>query len=374
MKFFQVGAIAMFASSMFVSATPTPVANENKLVAREDINEVFDILHQLNDEKQKRELNEDGEQNGLSKREDSLLSELINALANSGIASDVWSKLNNDTDLKTEIKSTVEATVKGAIVHGPALIKAVINSGLIGDLFHDISNDSDLQDVFAKVAKELFNDAVELVEGKFNISSSSNSSSSLSVSSTGSDSSANSITMISLGSGSSPTASSNTDLSLPSDGSGSGVTYSSIDLSGLDKRENYEVLEKDDLANTIVSIVQEIANSGLVKNLVQKVASNPQQFINFLSSALREGTVILSDLYKWAKQSGILQEGLDWLAKNTSGIVGTLAGFVAKLFGGSSAASSGSAASTVATQAAATTTAQTLATTATATTLTTVGL
>lgn len=365
----------MFASSMFVSATPTPVANEHKLVAREDINEVFDILNQLKDEKQKRELNEDGEENGLSKREDNLLSQLISALANSGIASDVWSKLNNDTELKTQIKSTVEATVKGAIVHGPALIKAVLDSGLIGELFHDISNDSELQDVFAKIAKELFNDAVELVEGQFNVSSSgsssSGSSSPLSIRPTGSGSSPNSITKISLGGGSSPTASSNTDLSLPS--GGSGVTYSSIDLSGLNKRENYEMLEKDDLANVVISIVQEIANSGIVQNLVQKVVSNPQQVVNFLSVALREGTVILLDLYNWAKQSGILQEGLNWLAKNAGGIVGTLAGFVAKLFGGGSPAPSGGAAPTTAAQAA-NTVAQTLATTATATTLTTVAL
>lgn len=285
--------------------------------------------------------------------------------------------MNNDTELKTQIKSTVEATVKGAIVHGPALIKAVIDSGLIGDLFHDISNDSELQDVFAKIAKELFNDAVELVEGQFNISSSgsssSGSSSPLSIRPTGSGSSHNSITKISLGGGSSPTASSNTDLSLPSGGSGSGVTYSSIDLSGLDKRENYEMLEKDDLANVVISIVQEIANSGIVQSLVQKVVSNPQQVVNFLSAALREGTVILLDLYNWAKQSGILQEGLNWLAKNAGGIVGTLAGFVAKLFGDGSSAASGSAAPTAAAQATATT-AQTLATTATATTLTTVAL
>ena len=93
-----------------------------------------------------------------------MVTELVAALASSGVIADVWDTLTQDETLKSEILNIVKTTVKAALVQGPALLKAIWDSGLISKLFHDILNDSDLRSVLLKVAKSLFSNALNLLK------------------------------------------------------------------------------------------------------------------------------------------------------------------------------------------------------------------
>lgn len=154
MKFSTPTLLAILATSAVVSAAPTTVTGQTasestQLVRKSDITDALSIIEELGSLKQKRDVIEDeAELTQLSKRADSLLSELITALTNSGIIGDVWDALTKDSELKTELGSLVKSAVKTAVTQGPALIKAVYNSGFsqTGDVsllgqFNQCSND-----------------------------------------------------------------------------------------------------------------------------------------------------------------------------------------------------------------------------------------
>ena len=70
--------------------------------------------------------------------------------------------------------------------------------------------------------------------------------------------------------------------------------------------EAAEYLSERDLASILSWIVQTIKDTGIVQSLVNQVINNPDTVISFLTSALKNGLVIVEDLYDWAKQSGFV--------------------------------------------------------------------
>ena len=164
MKLSQTTLFAILASSAFVSAAPAAVVAENSLVTRGDANEILEILSSLKQVNEKRDLVSESESFELSKRADGLVTELVAALASSGVIADVWDTLTQDETLKSEILNIVKTTVKAALVQGPALLKAISDSGLISKLFHDTLMPVTYVLFYLKVAKSLFSNALNLLK------------------------------------------------------------------------------------------------------------------------------------------------------------------------------------------------------------------
>lgn len=313
MKLSQTTLFAILASSAFVSAAPAAVVAENSLVTRGDANEILEILSSLKQVNEKRDLVSESESFELSKRADGLVTELVAALASSGVIADVWDTLTQDETLKSEILNIVKTTVKAALVQGPALLKAIWDSGLISKLFHDILNDSDLRSVLLKVAKSLFSNALNLLKAYKSGSS-----------------------------GSSTTATTAVAVALSTDNSaatGSSSSGSDVDISGIPSPSEYnsgakrdfidgEFLDKRDVASIVVTVAKQIKDSGLVSSLIQKVMADPEKSITFMTSLLKKGFVLAEDLIGWAKSSGLLNEALEYLEKNGGQYSGALASFL----------------------------------------------
>lgn len=283
MKFSQTTLLALLATASFVQAAPTAVnaGDSTQLVRRADVNQALSILADLKATKQKRSLVEDPEEAlALAKREDSLIAQLISALANSGIVSEVWNTLSNDADLKSEIASLVKSAISGLAVHGPALIKAIWNSGLLKNIFNTLINDDDLKSVLLSVAKSLFSTGLNLIKNAVG------------------------------GSSSSSTAATKRDV---------------VEV------EDIDYLDKRDIADVVSTIVSAIKDSGIVSSLVNKVLADPEASISFLTSVLKKGVVLIEDVYDWAKDSGLLVKGLNYIAENGGKYAGTLASFLSDL-------------------------------------------
>ena len=296
MKLSNAALFAVLASATFASAAPTEQMDygSSVIVTRQDANEVLDILAEIKSLKAKREFAEGDYAIELDKRADSLITTLINALANSGIISDIWNALTKDTALRSTLSSLIKSALQTAVVQGPALIESLWNSGLIQKLFNKLLNDTALRSSLLNIAKALFSSAANIVTSY----------------------------------GSSSTAAATTTAAAAT------------------KREDIlpeDILDKRDLASLITTIVTEIKNTGIVQALVKKVLADPDKSIAFLTSALKQGVVIFDDVYSWAKSSGLLASSLNWLKNNTGtvgNIVKALGSFLAlALTGGTVAAS-----------------------------------
>ncbi|KAI5950972.1 hypothetical protein KGF54_004046 [Candida jiufengensis] len=283
MKFTQATLIAVLASSTFVSAAPA-IVSEQTMVKREDINDVLAILKELKAHQAKREFLEGDELIEHDKRADSVLGELITALANSGIINDVWTALTTNPAITTTLQNIIQAAIQTAVVQGPALIEAVWNSGLLGTIFNKFLNDTDLRNAFLDVAKSIFGTAVNLIT------------------------------------------------SWLSGGSSSGTTTTAAAAATAKSRreiiDGSEYLDKRDLASIIGWIVQEISDSGIVQSLVNKVIADPAASINFLTSAFQTGLVVAEDVYSWAKSSGLWDSALSYIQANAGTWAGAIASFL----------------------------------------------
>ncbi|CAK7896968.1 hypothetical protein CAAN1_03S06084 [[Candida] anglica] len=281
MKLSNATLLAVLATASFVSAAPTEHAFESTaLVTRQDATDLLDILSELKTVNAKRDLAEGDDHTELSKRADSLIGQLITALANSGIIGEIWTTMTTDPAIKSELGALIKGAVQQAIVSGPALIKAFWNSGLIGNVFKTLLNDADLKSVLLGIAKSLFSTASNI--------------------------------LLSYGKGGSTTAA-----AAPAPAA-TPAAY---------KRE--DVLDKRDLASLITTIVTEIKNSGIVSSLINKVLADPQKSISLLTTALSKGVVLFQDVYGWAKQSGVLDSALNYLKNNGGSIVKALGSFLA---------------------------------------------
>ncbi|CCG20581.1 Op4 protein [Candida orthopsilosis Co 90-125] len=285
MKFSQTTLLAVLASSAFVSAAPAIVA-EQSMVKREDVNDVLAILKEIKEHNAKREYLEGDALIEHDKRADSALGNLISALSNSGIISQVWNTLTTNDAIKTSLSNIVQSAIQTAVVQGPALISAIWNSGLLGDIFNDFLNDTDLRSAFLDVAKSIFGTAVNLITSWLSGSSSSS-----------------------------------TTTAAASTSTGTAAKRELLDL-------NAEYIDKRDLSSIIQFIVQEISDSGIVSSLVNKALADPQASISFLTSAFQNGLVIVQDVYDWAKQSGLWDSALSYISANAGTWASAIASFL----------------------------------------------
>ena len=290
MKFSQSTLFAILAISAFVSAAPvgTSTGSELTFVKRSDTTEILEILSELQHLTQKRELiDSDEELEILNKRADSAIGNLISAFASSGIIGEVWSTLTTDPAIKAQLGGLIKGALQTALVQGPALIKAIWNSGLITKLFNSLLNDTELRSAFLGVAKSLFSTALNL-----------------------------------LGAAKKPAT---TPAATPAAAAPAAAT-------GAYKREvitgDDEFLDKRDLASIIGFVVTEIKNSGIVSGLINKVLADPQKSIAFLTSALKNGVVIFEDVYGYAKSSGLLASGLNYLKAHGGQYASAIASFL----------------------------------------------
>lgn len=271
---------AILATSAVVGAAPTEIQSAGDsstfLVKKSDVTDVLSIIQELGLLNQKREFIEDeNELAELSKRADSVLGELLSALASSGIIGDVWNILTTDTALRTEIVALVKSSIQGLITAAPSLITAVWNSGLLQKIFSDIWNDAALKTALFDVAKAIFSSGLNLLK-----------------------------TFLANRSGSSTT-----------------TTAAATTTTAAAKREivNFnpeEYYDKRDLLTVAEQVVTAIKNTGIVQSLIQKALADPSASISFLSSVFSKGLVLAEDVYSWSKSSGLLLKALAWIAAN----------------------------------------------------------
>ena len=300
MKFSNTALLALIATASVVSAAPTEIPNfeSSALVTRQDANEVLDILSELKNLNAKRTILEGEELVQLQARADSLIGQLITALANSGILGDIWNTLTTDEGVKTQVSALIQSAIQTAIVQGPALIKAIWNSGLISNIFNSLLNDKDLQSALFAIAKSLFSSAANL--------------------------------LLNFGSGSSAPAATPA-AAAPAAAAPAATPAAAAPAAAPPayKREDMELLDKKDLSSLISTIVTEILNSGILTSLVNTVLADPQKSISLLTSALLQGLVLFEDVYGWAKSSGVLDQALSYLSTNGGSIVSALGKFLA---------------------------------------------
>lgn len=290
MKFATPTLLAILASSAFVSAAPSPVAASEStfLVKKSDVSNALSIIEELGQLNQKRALIEDeNELFELSKRTDSLLSELISALTSSGLIKKVWTFLTTDSTLRTELVSLIKKAVSYAITDGPTIIKAVYNSGYIQELFSYIYNNASLRSSIFTIAKSIFGSGLNLLK-----------------------------TYLANKSGTTTTAASTTTAAAKREV----VDYNPEEY--YDKRSALTIAE---------SIYTAIKNTGLVQSLVTKVLADPTAAVTFLETALKEGLIYGKELYSWAESSGVLASGITWIKANGLTYAKEVALFVGKL-------------------------------------------
>lgn len=290
MKFTTTTTLAVLAAAACVSAAPSPVEQTTQLVKKLDVSDALALIEELGQLNQKRELIDDAnELHELSKRADSLLAQLIQALSNSGLISVIWNDLTKDLALKTQLTDLIKLAIKGAITAAPSLITAIWQSGLLQDVFKTIFNDAQLRLVLFQVAKALFSSGLNLLKAF--------------LSSRG--------------------------------GAASGTTPAGATPSAAAKREVVEFdaelyYDKRDLISVATTVVNAIKSTGLVQALVKKVLADPQASINFLVSAFKNGLVVAKDIYTWAKNNGLLAKGLAFIQLNGPTFASEVSSFLGK--------------------------------------------
>lgn len=285
--------------------------SENTLMKRSEASELIALLDELKAlGTQKRDAFEDdvSYEIYMEKRE-SAIGNFITALLNSGIIGDVFHTLTTDQALKSEIYSLIKVAIQGALVHGPSLIKAIWNAGLIQEIFNKFINDAELRSAFLGVIKSVISTAINLLTG---------------------------------GSKSTPTTSAPAASGAYKREIEAFATPAPVkrEVDEVFKREildgEDEYLDKRDLVSIISYVVTTIKDSGIVQSLFKKVIENPTQTVNFLTSALKTGLVVVEDIYGWAKSSGVLDSALNFLKANGSSYISAIFSFVGKLLGSGS--------------------------------------
>lgn len=286
MKYSTPTLLAILASASFVSAAPTQVDNSqftSALVKKEDVGEALLILDEIASLNHKRSLSDDeNEIFELSKRADNLLGDLISALSNSGIIGTVWDTLTKDENLKSTLSDVVKAAVKGAVSYGPAIIKAVWQSGLLQNIFSEVWNNQELRSALFNAAKAIFSSGLNLLKAF-------------------------------LANRNSGDNSKREAEALPEE-----VHNFNPDM----------YYDKRDLVSVAQTIVTAIKNTGIVQNLVKKALADPQATVSFLTSALKNGVVVVKDIYNWSKDNGLLQAGIDFISKNGPTFAKDIANFL----------------------------------------------
>jgi len=311
MKLQNTALLAILASASMASAAPTTANNGEtgtRIVKRQDVNEVMEILDELKSLKVKRdEVPDDAALMELDKRADNVIGNLITALSNSGLIGEVINDLTSNPQLKDSILAIVKSALQAAVVQGPTLIKAIWNSGLIQDVFNKILNDGDLRSALLAAGKSLFLTALNLLSSFFGNKSGDNTAAKRELDLTKAIASMEKRSALAAPMEVTEKRSANVD--------------------------EADLISERDLIDIVGNIVSSIYDSGIVQNLISKIMEDPQASIDFLTSALKQGAVIVEDIYGWAKDSGILASGIGWLENSDNGIVSALGEFLAGAIG-----------------------------------------
>lgn len=279
--------LAIIASASFASAAPTQIeaSQSTQLVKKEDVASALSILDEIASLNQKRSLVDDeNELAELSKRADSLLGQLLSALANSGIIGDVWNIITKDQALKQVLANLIKSAVQGAIAQAPALISAIWNSGLLQTIFNDIWNNAELKSALFSAAKAIFSSGLNLLKAF-----------------------------------------------LASRSQNSGASKRDAEPVPQVEEFNYNpdmYYDKRDLVSVAQTVVTAIKNTGIVQNLVKKALADPQASISFLTSALKNGVVLATDIYNWSKDNGVLAAGINFIKNNGPKFAKAIADFL----------------------------------------------
>lgn len=281
--------MAILVTSVVANAVPDiqPSGFETaSLVKKSDVENALSIIEELGRLNQKRELVEDEtEMHELSKRADSLLSELLGALSSSGIIGDVWNALTSDTALRSEVISLVKSGLQTAITKGPALIEAVWKSGLLQSFLSKVWNDTSLRSALFSSAKVIFGSGLNLLKAF---------------------------------------------LAQKSSSTTAAATTAAATATAAAKRELIagEFYDKRDLASVAETVYKAIKSTGIVQNLVKKALSDPSASILLLTSVFKKGLVVSEDIYSWAKSSGILKSALSWIGAHGATYAKDIASFL----------------------------------------------
>lgn len=306
MKFSTTTALAILASSVAVQAAPIDAAQaahaqfasstDLTFVKKSDAAQIKSLIAEISHINKKREFTDDPvELAELQRRADSAIGNLLSAFLNSGIISDVFNTLTTDSGIRSSLGSILSTVGSALVENAKPLLSAVWNSGIIGKVFNDIINDKDLINAFLAAIPDVLL-AVTSLLGFFTGGSSSS--------------------------------------AAPSSGASKREI---VDMSNLSEDE---YLSKRDLSSIIAWVVQEIKDSGIVQNLVNNFLQDPSKYLSIIGNVLLSALNIGEEIFNWAKSSGLLESGLNWLENNGGSFLGSLAKIISSLLGSSSSSSS----------------------------------
>lgn len=289
--------LLVLAATTCAQSYSKPEISSDLVVKRADVDEVLSILKELEHlNNRKRDLSDNhDEYHMLSARADSVLADFVIALTNSGLIGDVFHIITSDKDLQAQLASTIESAIHGLIVQGPPLITAIWHSGLLQEVFTTFLKDAELRDSFLAVLKRILSTSIRKITR---------------------------IMEAKLSKGPKMAPKSNM-ASKPNMATPSPSKRDYID--NLQKNEAItqlfsegELLDKRDVTSTLIMIVEAIYNSDLIQSLISKVLADPIAAISFLTSALKNGVVVIGDLIRWAKQYGLIDSMMQYMENSGS--------------------------------------------------------
>lgn len=282
----------------------------NTLVKRSDALDLLSMVQELNQLMiQKREISEDHEDfHELSTRANNAIYDFISALTRSGLLGDVFRIITTDAALQAEVTSITRNAIQGLIVQGPALLAATWNSGLLQDVFTTFLNDADLRNSFIAVIRQVISTMITKIKRILS----------------------NKISGV-------------VDALTPEAAAAAAAAppakreLTPLDIENLHKSFDVEFssegefLDKRDTMSTVLSIVQAIYNSGLVQSMISSALEDPIATITFLTEALKNGIILISDLIRWAKEAGLTDGMMQLIATSESEYLNEFIAFVAPL-------------------------------------------
>lgn len=298
MKFSRNTVAAIAACSTLASAAPVGQAQNDQSLSTvaPDTTEVMILLGELNQIHQKRSLVAGDELVEINKRADNVLSQLLIALSNSGVIGDVWNTITTDAAVRSLLGSIVASSIQTMIVQGPALIKAIWDSGLLSKLFTTFLNDGELRMAFLNAARALFSTAIDLLTGSV----------------------------------SSPTSGSSSSAASPFSSVAAEPTGTVPPKDKTCKRED-NVLSKRESQEVAQFVVDRVKETGLIHDMIHKALADPHHSVALLAACLKNGVLLLEEIYHYAKDCGMLDSVLRHLSDHGEAFAAPLADFMKAL-------------------------------------------
>lgn len=300
MKFSRNTVAAIAACSTLASAAPVGQSQNDQSLSKvaPETSEVMILLGELNQIHQKRSLVSGDELVEINKRADNVLSQLLIALNNSGVIGDVWNTITTDAALRSLLGSIIASSIQTMIVQGPALIKAIWDSGLLSKLFTTFLNDGELRMAFLNAARALFSTALDLLTGSVS---------------------------------SPPPTSSGGAAAAP-------VSAAPVEPTGTAPPKNDKACKREDSVfskresqEVAQFVVDRVKETGLIHDMIHKALADPHQSVALLASCLKNGVLLLEEVYHFAKECGLLDSVLRHLSDHGEAFAVPLADFMKAL-------------------------------------------